>query len=123
MSSAIKIENLVKKYEGGFTLGGINIDIPEGIIVGLIGENGAGKTTLVKSILNILKIDEGNISIFGKDMNSYEDEIKEDIGIVLDDIFFPEVLLIKDLDSVFTGVYKNWDSSLFDKYLVDLQML
>ena len=122
MSSAIKIENLVKKYEGGFTLGGINIDIPEGIIVGLIGENGAGKTTLVKSILNILKIDEGNISIFGKDMNSYEDEIKEDIGIVLDDIFFPEVLLIKDLDSVFTGVYKNWDSSLFDKYLVDFKL-
>ena len=77
MSNIIEIKNLVKKYDDKFKLGSINLDIPSGIIVGLIGENGAGKTTLIKSILNILKIDEGNIKIFNKDFNKEENNIKD----------------------------------------------
>lgn len=117
MNKAIEIKNLVKKYDSGFTLGTINLDIPSGIIVGLIGENGAGKTTLIKSILNILKIDDGSIKMFDKDMQNFDEEIKEDVGIVLDDMFLPEVLMVNDLDSIFKGIYKNWDTSLFFEYL------
>ena len=64
MKNAIEIRNLVKNYGDKFTLGEINLDIPSGIIIGLIGENGAGKTTLIKSILNIIRSDKGNIKIF-----------------------------------------------------------
>lgn len=117
MNKAIEIKNLVKKYDSGFTLGTINLDVPSGIIVGLIGENGAGKTTLIKSILNILKIDDGCIKMFGKDLLNFDVEIKEDVGIVLDDMFLPEVLIVNDLDSIFKGIYKNWDTSLFFEYL------
>lgn len=117
MNKAIEIKNLVKKYDSGFTLGTINLDVPSGIIVGLIGENGAGKTTLIKSILNILKIDDGCIKMFDKDMQNFDEEIKEDVGIVLDDMFLPEVLMVNDLDSIFKGIYKNWDTSLFFEYL------
>lgn len=117
MNKAIEIKNLVKKYDSGFTLGEINLDIPSGVIVGLIGENGAGKTTLIKSILNILKIDDGSIKMFDKDMQNFDEEIKEDVGIVLDDMFLPEVLMVNDLDSIFKGIYKNWDTSLFFEYL------
>ena len=115
MKNVIEINELKKKYESGFQLGEININIPSGYIIGLIGENGAGKTTLIKSILNIINIDEGSIKIFNKD---YKDKtIKEDIGVVLDNMFFPELLNSKDINLVMSGMYKNWDEKLFYKYL------
>lgn len=119
MKNAIEINNLVKKYDSKFKLGDIDLKIPSGVIVGLIGENGAGKTTLIKSILNILHIDSGNIKIFGKDYKKQENTIKEDIGVVLDDMFLPEILFVKDIDSIMKDVYKNWDSSAYSDYLKD----
>ena len=119
MTNIIEIKNLVKKYDNRFTLGSIDLEIPNGVIVGLIGENGAGKTTLIKSVLNILKIDEGNIKIFNKDFNKEENNIKEDIGVVLDNMFFPEILTPKDINIVMKDIYKKWDEELFKKYLND----
>lgn len=117
MKKAIEIKNMRKKYDSKFELGEINLEIPSGIIVGLIGENGAGKTTLIKSILSIIKIDEGQIKIFDKDYKYNEKAIKEDIGVILDNMFFPELLTSKDIDNIMKDIYKNWDSSLFFKYM------
>lgn len=117
MTNAIEIKNLIKKHDSKFQLGEINLDIPSGVIIGLIGENGAGKTTLIKSILNILKIDSGNIKIFNKDYIKEENGIKEEIGIVLDDMFFPEILYVKDIHSIMKDIYKNWDGDLYFRYL------
>ena len=120
MNSVIEIKELKKKYDDKFELGEINIDIPSGSIVGLVGENGAGKTTLIKSILNIIKKDKGSIKIFGKD---YKDEsVKEEIGVVLDDTFFPEILTAKDINSSMKSIYKNWDSGLFFNYLKEFNL-
>ena len=102
--------------------GKIDIEIPEGVIVGLIGENGAGKTTLIKSILNMIKIDEGEIKIFHKDYKKEEKEIKEDIGVVLDNMFFPELLNAKDIDYSMKDIYKNWDSKLYFSYLKEFDL-
>ena len=104
MNKAIEIKNLVKRYDDNFQLGELNLDIPSGEIIGLIGENGAGKTTLIKSILDILRINKGEIKIFGKNIKSNETLIKEDIGVVLDNTFFPEVLNAKDIDSVMKSI-------------------
>ena len=122
MKNAIEIRNLVKSYSDKFTLGEINLDIPSGIIIGLIGENGAGKTTLIKSILNIIRLDKGNIKIFEKDIKINESEIKETIGVVLDNMFFPELLMPKDINSIMKDVYKNWDEQLFNKYLSEFKL-
>ena len=122
MKNAIEIRNLVKNYGDKFTLGEINLDIPSGIIIGLIGENGAGKTTLIKSILNIIRSDKGNIKIFEKDIKINESEIKENIGVVLDNMFFPELLMPKDINSIMKEVYKNWDEQLFNKYLSEFKL-
>lgn len=110
MKKVIEIHDLVKKYPN-FTLGPINLDIPEGQIIGLIGENGAGKTTLIKAILNIIKTSEGSIK-----------NNAEDIGVVLDDCFFPELLTPKDIDLVMKNIYQNWNPNLFSKYLTDLEV-
>lgn len=122
MKNAIEIRNLVKNYGDKFTLGEINLDIPSGIIIGLIGENGAGKTTLIKSILNIIRLDKGNIKIFEKEVKKNECEIKENIGVVLDNMFFPELLMPKDINSIMKEVYKNWDEQLFNKYLSEFKL-
>lgn len=122
MNKAIEIKNLVKRYDDNFQLGELNLDIPSGEIIGLIGENGAGKTTLIKSILDILRINKGEIKIFGKNIKSNETLIKEDIGVVLDNTFFPEVLNAKDIDSVMKSIYKSWDSKLYYTYLKEFNI-
>lgn len=116
MNKAIEIKNLTKKYQN-FSLKNISLNIPSGTIVGLIGENGAGKTTLIKSLLNIISIDSGTIKIFDKDYKQYEKEIKEDIGAVLDNAFFPETLTPKDINYILKDIYKSWDKDLFYQYL------
>lgn len=122
MKNAIEIKDLTKKYDNKFELGPINIDIPSGCIIGLIGENGAGKTTLIKSLLSIIKPNKGTINIFEKDINKYEASIKEDIGVVLDDMFFPEILNAKDLNIIMKDLYKNWNPDLYNKYLEDFKL-
>ncbi len=117
MKNVIEITNLVKQYDDKFKLGPINVEIPSGCVIGLIGENGAGKTTLIKLLLNIIKRDEGNIKIFYKDNIKDERLIKEDIGVVLDNTFFPETLNAKNIDSIMKDIYKKWDGELFNKYL------
>lgn len=117
--NAIEIKNLQKNYPN-FKLDIDDITIPSGIIMGLIGENGAGKTTLIKSILNIINIDSGDIKILGKDSNDFD--IKEDIGVVLDNSFFPNLLNPKDINSIMKDIYKTWDERLFYKYLENFKI-
>ena len=122
MENIIEVKNLKKNYHHQFELGSINITIPKGVIVGLIGENGAGKTTLIKSILNIINIDEGEIKIFEKDYQQQEKEIKEYIGVVLDNMFFPELLTAKDIHFIMKDIYQNWDSKLYFSYLKEFHL-
>lgn len=115
MEASIKVKNLNKKYEG-FELKNINFEIPEGSIVGLIGENGAGKTTTIKSILNIIK-SEGEIQVFGKDIKQNGKEIKSKLGVVLDDSFLSEYLTPKKVNSIMKNFYNSWDKMLFENYI------
>lgn len=115
MEATIKVKNLNKKYEG-FELKNISFEIPEGSIVGLIGENGAGKTTTIKSILNIIN-SEGEIQVLGKDIKQNEKEIKSKLGVVLDDSFLSEYLTPKKLNSIMKDFYNTWDKKLFEKYI------
>ena len=112
MTNCIEIKGLVKEYKT-FTLGPIDLQVPGGSIMGLIGENGAGKTTLIKSMLGIVRPTAGETLLLGTD----PDHAKEDIGIVLDDCFFSEYLRVKDVDSVLSRVFKGWDKGLFRDYL------
>ena len=111
----IEIKNVTKKYDG-FLLDKISFDVPAGSIVGLIGENGAGKTTTIKSILNIIK-SEGTVKIFNKDINQNEKEIKQNIGVVLDDSFLSTYLTPKYINSVMKEFYKNWDEEKYNNLL------
>ena len=75
MENILEVKNLNKKYDS-FELNDINISLPKGMIMGLIGENGAGKSTTIKSILNIINTNSGDIKIFGKYNQKDENQIK-----------------------------------------------
>ena len=111
MENNIELKNVSKSYKG-FTLKNISFNVPQGSIVGLIGENGAGKTTTIKSILNITNA-EGSVTIFGKDSKKAEKEIKDDIGVVLDDSFLSDYLTAKHVNSIMKDVYKTWNEGKY----------
>lgn len=121
MENILEIKNLCKKYNG-FELKNINMNLPKGMIMGLIGENGAGKTTTIKSILNLLNDYSGEIKIFDLDNKQKEKQIKEDIGVVLDDSFLSEYLSPKDINEIMKNIYKNWDEKLYFKYIEDFNL-
>ncbi len=117
----LEVKNLNKEYNS-FKLKDINLSLPKGMIMGLIGENGAGKTTTIKSILNLTSIDSGEINIFDMDMKEEAKKIKEDIGVVLDDSFLSEHLTPKDINQIMKNIYSNWDEDLFLEYLKDFKL-
>ena len=119
MEKVIEIKNLTKNYDS-FSLKNINLGIPKGSIFGLIGENGAGKTTLIKSILNLININDGDIKIFGKDNRGKE--IYEDIGVLLDDSFLSDELTPSDLNKIMKNIYKSWDEDKYKKYIDDFKL-
>lgn len=121
MENILEVKNLSKKYPG-FELKNVSFKLPKGMIMGVIGENGAGKTTTIKSILNIANDYTGEIKVFGLDNRTNDKKIKEDIGVVLDNMFFPEILNPMDINSVMKDVYVNWDSDLYLKYLRDFSL-
>ena len=121
MENNLEVKNLCKKYNG-FELKDINLELPKGMIMGLIGENGAGKTTTIKAILNMINRDSGKIAIFGLDNIKDGKQITEDIGVVLDDSFLSEYLNPIDINKIMKNIYKNWDEKLYFKYIEDFKL-
>ena len=119
--NAIEIKNLSKSYKD-FSLKNVSLNIPCGCVTGFIGQNGAGKSTTIKSILNMTKTDSGEITVFGADNIKEEKLIKENIGVVFDDIGFHPNLKPKHIDKIMKGIYREWDSKVFYDYLDRLSL-
>lgn len=119
--NALEIKNLSKFYNG-FTLDNLNLTLPQGCIMGLIGENGAGKTTTIKLILDMINRDSGSIKIFGKDNKDNLKLTKENIGVVLDEVGISECLTAKQVGKIMKYTFKNWDEQTFSEYLIKLSV-
>ncbi|MEG0076354.1 ABC transporter ATP-binding protein [Anaerorhabdus sp.] len=111
----LKCENVRKEFTG-FTLNNINLEIPEGSIMGLIGENGAGKSTLISCILGSILKTSGSIKIFGKSQESLTRYDKEDIGVVLSESTLNSLLTCKDINCIMKAMYTRWDSNYFFEF-------
>lgn len=119
--NAIEIKALTKSY-GDFTLDNLNLTLPQGCIMGLIGENGAGKSTTIKLILNMIRKDSGSISVLGHDHAECTQLIKEEIGVVMDDVGIPECLTVKQIGQIMKNTYKHWNDAEFSMLIKNLNL-
>ena len=108
----IEFRNVVKDY-GDFKLDNISFAVPEGSVCGFIGQNGAGKTTAISLLLDLIKRDGGEIYLFGEPVDGKHSHLREDVGVVFDEMGFHEFLTAKQINTIMKNVYKNWDENEF----------
>lgn len=110
--NAVEMRHVEKNY-GQFQIRDLNLCLPSGYIMGLIGENGAGKSTTIKMILNLIRMDQGEIRVFGEKNEDSPADSKEEIGIVLDESQFPEGVTVEQVNKIMKSIYKKWDEEEF----------
>lgn len=116
MNNILEVHGLKKDF-GNFKLHDVSFSLQEGCITGFVGINGAGKTTTIKSILGLVLKDAGSIKLFGKEIDKNERELKNHIGVVLDEGYFYEDMTMKEMKSIIASSYYNWDESAFKSYI------
>ena len=121
MNNVLEINNITKD-DKKFKIDNISFNLPKGYIMGFIGANGAGKTTTIKLILNMIKRDSGEIKVFGLDNIREEERIKEQIGVVFDECYYLEDWTLNDVEKAVSMFYKNWNSSIYEKYLKEFNL-
>ena len=115
--NAIELSHIRKSF-GDFAIRDLNLTVPSGTICGLVGENGAGKSTTIRLLMGALRPDSGTASVLGVDVSSPEfRDVKEDVGVVLDEAYFPESLNAVQVGKIMAATYRRWDQGLYDGYL------
>lgn len=112
--NALEVRGLTKAYQG-FRLGGLDLTLPSGCIMGLIGENGAGKSTTIKLILDMISKDGGSVKILGRDSADDTVLVREDVGVVMDEVGIPECLTVSQIGKVMKNIFRNWDEAAYDQ--------
>ena len=121
MSKVLEIKNLCKKYPA-FQLSDVSFEIQESSIMGFIGRNGAGKTTTIKSILNLVHSDSGNIKFFGNELKINDDQIKQMIGYAPGGINYYPLKSLKKIAKVTKNFYPSWSDELYTKFMTAFKL-
>jgi len=108
----LTVEKLNKRYEK-FHLRDVSFSLDKGYIMGFIGANGAGKTTTLKTMLNLVQKNSGSVTIFGKDFDKHEVEIKQDIGFIFGGVDYYPKRTVQSITGVYKRFYKNWDEAVY----------
>lgn len=111
--NAIEIKGLNRRLGDFFELSDIDLELPKGYVMGLIGRNGAGKSSLLKAVMNVLDF-KGQINVLGEDVEAVD---KNKIGFYSSEFTFPEYLSVKKIENLMRNIYSHWDSDLFDEYM------
>ena len=112
--NAIEIKDLCKTY-GDFTLDHLNLTLPGGCIMGLVGENGAGKSTTIRLMMQMIQRDAGTITLLGKNIDDMDPLTKEDIGVVMDEVGFPLCLKTEEIGKIMQLTFHNWDQDQYEQ--------
>ena len=119
--NALVVNGLTKKYTD-FVLDNVSFSVPQGTIVGLIGENGAGKSTTINAILGLINKDSGTVSVLGRQEQEINNAVREQIGVVFDASNFPENLSPKKLNHVLKNIYASWDEQTYHSLVKKLSL-
>ena len=108
----IQVKELSKKFDGSLALDGLNMNVPDGSVYGLVGTNGAGKTTIIRHLAGVWRQDKGDIYIDGEEV--WENEgLKSRIGVIHDDLYFPSGYTLKNMSSMYSAAYPKWNADRF----------
>ena len=123
MDYLLNVKDLNKSYKDSeFTLSGLNLTIRPGEVVGLVGKNGSGKSTLINTLVGNRFPSSGDIEFFDQKATSQNDQYKEYLGVVFDDLRVPHKLDIKHIDKAFSHIYQTWDSDKFNKLIQQFEL-
>lgn len=112
MDPVLDLRGVTKTYPG-FTLGDVSFTLPRGYIMGLIGPNGAGKTTVLKAVLDLVRLDRGEIRVFGLDHRREGARARARIGFVHEVPTFYSNLTVERAAGVLARFYRQWDEARF----------
>lgn len=115
-ANVIELKGVSKDY-GDFKLDDVSFSVPEGSVCGFIGQNGAGKTTTIQIILDAINRDSGEVYVFGKSMDKDSALLRENIGVVFDEMGFHDFLNPRQINTIMKNVYKNWNEEKYFEYL------
>lgn len=116
IANVIELKGVSKDY-GDFKLDDVSFSVPEGSVCGFIGQNGAGKTTTIQIILDAINRDSGEVYVFGKSMDKDSALLRENIGVVFDEMGFHDFLNPRQINTIMKNVYKNWNEEKYFEYL------
>ena len=116
MGNILEVVGLNKTYKN-FSLADVSFTLSEDCITGFIGINGAGKTTTIRTILGLIQRASGTIKVFGKDIEKNERELKNRIGVVLDDGRFYDELTMAEMKSIVAPAYSKWSEKDYKEYM------
>ena len=115
--NALELRHVSRRL-GDFELRDVNLTLPKGCILGLVGENGAGKSTTIRLLTGELRPDGGTVSVLDAEPGSPDFRaVKERLGVVLDDAWFPEILNARQVGTMMAMTYESWDAELYESYL------
>lgn len=121
MGKIIEIKNLKKYYKNVKAVDDVSLTVEKGNIVAILGPNGAGKTTTVEILEGLREATSGDIYYFNKKVKKIDQEIKEKIGVQLQNNSFFENLTVKEIIKAFAGLYKKSVpvSSLLERFKLE----
>ena len=115
--NALELRHVSRRL-GDFELRDVNLTLPKGCILGLVGENGAGKSTTIRLLTGEPWPDSGTVSVLDAEPGSPDfRSVKERLGVVLDDAWFPEILNARQVGTMMAMTYESWDAELYESYL------
>ena len=122
MQNLLELKGISRRVSDRFSLRDVTLAVEPGQIVGFVGANGAGKTTTIRAALGLIKLDAGEVHLFGQRCGAdapdeSQRHLRSRVGLVLDTCPFPSTLRVGQIESLVGPAYPTWDRETFAGFI------